>query len=122
VTQPCEEISAAAGSLSKSGFPVIFEPDTAPGATPPAIVSAISTAGTESPNAIPTGRREMRRSRPRSRNGQTMSSTMKMVGMMIVAKISSHGDLKMRRSSKRNRKYHSGRGSVTCTAGLALPS
>ncbi len=42
--------------------------------------------------------------------------------MMIVAKISSHGDLKIRRSSKRNRKYHSGRGSVTWTAGLALPS
>ena len=47
---------------------------------------------------------------------------MKIVGMMIVAKISSHGDLKMRRSSKRKRKYHSGRGSVTATAGLALPS
>ena len=89
---------------------------------PPAMVSAISTAGTVSPTAIPTGRREIRRSRPRSRNGHTTSSTIKIVGMMIVAKISSHGDLKIRRSSKRNRKYHSGRGSVTATAGLALPS
>ena len=41
------------------------------------------------------------------------------VGMMIVAKISCHGSLKIRSNSNRNRKYHSGRGSVDCTAGFA---
>ena len=42
--------------------------------------------------------------------------------MMMVAKISCHGCLKTRSSSNRNRKYHSGRGSVWATAGLALSS
>ncbi len=86
------------------------------------MVSAISTAGTDSPTATPHGRRERRRSRPRSRNGQAIRSTIQIVGMMIVARISSAGVLKMRSSSNRNRKYHSGRGSVGCTAGFAFCS
>ena len=55
-------------------------------------------------------------------NGHATSSTIMIVGMMMVAKISCHGVLKMRRSSNRNRKYHSGRGSVACTAGFAFCS
>ena len=62
--------------------------------------------------ATPHGRRDSRRSRPRSMNGHMISSTIRIVGMMIVAKISCHGSLKIRSSSNRNRKYHSGRGSV----------
>ena len=42
--------------------------------------------------------------------------------MMMVAKISCHGSLNTRNSSNRNRKYHSGRGSVGTTAGFALSS
>ena len=82
-----------------------------------AIVSAISTAGVARPMATPHGRRESRRSRPRSRNGHMISSTIRIVGMMIVAKISCSGVLKIRSSSNRNKKYHSGRGSVDCTPG-----
>ena len=51
-----------------------------------------------------------------------MSSTIISVGMMMVAKISCHGVLNTRRSSNRNRKYHSGRGSVALTAGFAMVS
>ena len=35
VTQPCVEISVAAGSESNAGSPVMFEPVTAPGARTP---------------------------------------------------------------------------------------
>ena len=101
---------------------MISVPPVAPGAIAPAIVSAISTAGTVRPTATPTGRRDSRRSRPRSRNGHEISSTIMIVGMMMVAKISCHGVLNTRSSSNRNRKYHSGRGSVACTAGLATVS
>ena len=63
------------------------------------------------PSTIAAGRRETRRSGRRSMNGQASSSTIRSVGMMIVANSSISGFLKIRSSWKRKKKYHSGRGS-----------
>ena len=44
-------------------------------------------------------------------NGMPISTTMKIVGMMIVASSSRFGFWNSRSSSNRKKKYHSGRGS-----------
>ena len=44
-------------------------------------------------------------------NGMPIRMTIKIVGMMIVPSSSRFGFLKIRSSSKRKKKYHSGRGS-----------
>src|SRR6185437_434491 len=57
LVQPAAVMSAAPGSALIAGTVVTFDPLATPGAMPPAIVSAIRTAGTESPTATPHGRR-----------------------------------------------------------------
>ena len=81
------------------------------GAFEPSQVRNSSTIGMATPSTIAAGRRDTRRSGRRSMNGHAISSTIRIVGMMIVANSSSCGSLKMRSSWKRKKKYHSGRGS-----------
>src|SRR5438477_8667978 len=53
VAQPASPISVAPGSALIWAFVLMFDPEIAPGAEPPAIVSAISTAGVARPSATP---------------------------------------------------------------------
>ena len=62
------------------------------------------------PAAIATGRRSGRRSGERSTNGSRTIRIMQIVGMPIVASGVRSGGLMTRSSSKRKKKYHSGRG------------
>jgi hypothetical protein len=56
------------------------------------------------------GRRSGRRSGPRSTNGSANISIIRIVGTPMVATGTSTGGLMTRSSSKRKKKYHSGRG------------
>ena len=85
-------------------------------------MSVSRTIGTAAPMARAIGRFESRRSRPPVEERQAISRIIQSVGMMIVAKRSSSGVLKMRSSSKRKKKYHSGRGSYSSTPGSAWAS
>ena len=62
------------------------------------------------PAIVAIGRRSGRRSGPRSKNGSRISRTMHSVGTPIVATGVSTAGLMIRRTSKRKKKYHSGRG------------
>src|SRR5687768_18398777 len=59
---------------------------------------------------IAIGRRSGRRSGPRSMNGSSSIRIIRIVGTPMVASGTSNAGLMMRRSSKRKKKYHSGRG------------
>ena len=113
---------AAAVGRARANAPGWVDASPTAGALEPYQVSASSTIGTEAPMARAIGRFEMRRSGRRSRNGQAISRIIHSVGMIIVAKRSSSGVLKMRSSSKRKKKYHSGRGSYSSTPGSAWDS
>ena len=65
---------------------------------------------TRMPAIVAIGRRSGRRSGPRSMNGSRNSMIMQIVGTPIVANVVSSGGLMTRRTSKRKKKYHSGRG------------
>ena len=62
------------------------------------------------PAVVAIGRRSGRRSGERSTNGSRMIRIMQIVGIPIVASGVSSGGLMTRSSSKRKKKYHSGRG------------
>src|SRR3954468_24232493 len=70
--------------------------------------------------AIAIGRRSGRRSGPRSTNGTATSSTIRIVGTPIVATGVRIAGLITRRSSKRKKKYHSGRGTYVVVVGSAF--
>src|ERR671925_456650 len=72
------------------------------------------------PENVATGRRSGRRSGERSMNGSMMIRIMQMVGIPIVASGVSSGGLTTRRTSKRKKKYHSGRGTYVVVVGSAL--
>jgi hypothetical protein len=65
---------------------------------------------TKIPKESAIGRRSIRRSGPRSMNGSVNSRIMQIVGTPIVAIGTSTAGLITRSSSKRKKKYHSGRG------------
>src|SRR6476660_10408679 len=60
VAQAASAISCEPGSALIAGFLLMLAPEMAPGAEPPAIVSAISTAGVARPSATPAGSSERR--------------------------------------------------------------
>ena len=62
------------------------------------------------PVMVAIGRRSGRRSGLRSMNGSRISRMMQIVGMPIVASGTRIAGLMIRSSSKRKKKYHSGRG------------
>ena len=62
------------------------------------------------PASIAIGRRSGRRSGPRSMNGTRIIRIIRIVGTPIVASGTSDAGLMTRSSSKRKKKYHSGRG------------
>src|SRR4029079_15152612 len=57
VAQAASAISCEPGSALIAGLLLMLAPEIAPGASPPAIVSAISTAGVARPRGTPGGRR-----------------------------------------------------------------
>src|SRR4051812_5034693 len=72
------------------------------------------------PAIVAIGRRSGRRSGPRSTNGSRKSMIMQKVGTPMVANGTSSGGLITRRTSKRKKKYHSGRGTYVDVVGSAL--
>src|SRR3954454_2974885 len=72
------------------------------------------------PAVVAIGRRSGRRSGERSKNGSVNSRIMQIVGTPIVASGTSSGGLMTRRTSKRKKKYHSGRGTYVVVDGSAL--
>src|SRR3954462_6663538 len=72
------------------------------------------------PAIVAIGRRSGRRSGPRSMNGSRNSRIMQMVGTPTVANGTSAGGLMARRTSKRKKKYHSGRGTYVVVVGSAF--
>src|SRR4051812_39354002 len=72
------------------------------------------------PVTVAIGRRSGRRSGLRSMNGSRKSMIMQIVGTPTVANGTSAGGLMTRRTSKRKKKYHSGRGTYVVVVGSAL--
>src|SRR3954470_3967608 len=72
------------------------------------------------PAIVAIGRRSGRRSGPRSKNGSRNSRIMQIVGTPTVANGTSAGGLITRRTSKRKKKYHSGRGTYVVVVGSAF--
>jgi hypothetical protein len=76
----------------------------------PRYVRYAIAAITPMPVNVAIGRRSGRRSGERSMNGSMTIRIMQIVGIPIVARGVSSGGLTTRSSSKRKKKYHSGRG------------
>ena len=72
------------------------------------------------PASVAIGRRSGLRSGFRSKKGSRIRRTMQMVGIPTVAMNTSAGGLTTRRSSKRKKKYHSGRGVYVVVVGSAF--
>src|SRR5205807_6912724 len=86
-------------------------------ATAPSIVRYAIAAITVMPASVAIGRRSGLRSGFRSKKGSRIRRTMQMVGIPTVAMNTSAGGLTTRRSSKRKKKYHSGRGVYVVVVG-----